>query len=363
MTIPDIALRRLHNHQLEAPVFGTPEEVVRWMGAVQAQEYAFAKWALGMRLRIDITETAIEQAFNAGRILRTHLMRPTWHFVLPEDIRWMQALTASRVIQTMASRYRLLEIDDDLLSRSFPVIEKALEGGRQLTRREIGAALEKSGIHAQGERLGHIAGRAELEGLICSGPRIGRQFTYMLLAERAPHARELPLDEALAKLTRRYFRSHGPATTQDFAWWSGLTIGDAKAGLEMLRSQLEQEVVDGKAYWYDLTTDSSSKPELKEDILCFHLLPVLDEFTNGYKGYSPILDPQFAERLREAGRSFSAFYTFNGQVAGMWKRTIQKDAVHITRMPFIELGATESEAFALAAGCFGDFIGMHVVLD
>jgi hypothetical protein len=353
----DIAVQRLYNHRLAAPGFSTPQEVVGWMGAVQAQEYAFAKWALAMRMRIDIQDAELEQAFNAGLILRVHVMRPTWHFVLPADVRWMQSLSAQRVIQSQASRYRQLELDEALFARCEPVIVKALEGDKQLTRAELAAELGKAGMHLQGERLGHILLRLEVKALVCSGPRRGKQFTYMLLDERAPHAKSLPRDEALALLTQRYFQSHAPATAQDFAWWSGLTVGDVRTGLEMLKPRFLPEVIDGKTYWHD-----PSLPELAELPLVVHLLPTYDEFHNGYKDYSPVFEPAYIEQVSQVGRTFSSYYAINGQIAGMWKRTFHKGAVIITRMPFRELSPRESDAFAMAAGCFGEFLNMHVVL-
>jgi hypothetical protein len=229
-----VAWQRVYNQRLEGPKFQRPGDVVAWFGAVQAQEYALAKWALGLRMEY-ATDDIIEQAFTDGAILRTHVMRPTWHFVTPADIRWILELTAPRVHAANGTMYRRLELEDALFGRSDEIIARAVEGGRHLTRAELGAALSVAGIDTtNGMRLGYIVHHAELEGVVCSGPRRGRQHTYALIAERAPQARRLARDEALAELTRRYFTSHGPATVKDFAWWSGLTIADVKAGLAML---------------------------------------------------------------------------------------------------------------------------------
>src|SRR5579884_1810369 len=233
MTNLDIAQKRLYNHLIARQTFESPVDVVQWLGAVQAQDYAAAKWALGLRLPA-VSDDDIERAFAGGAILRTHVMRPTWHFVAPADIRWLLALTAPRVHATNAYYYRQCELDDTTFTRCHEAMTNALQGGKQLTRPEIVSALKQIGIVADDPlRFGLIIMHAELEGIICSGARRGKQFTYALLDERAPQARTLERDEALSELVKRYFSSHGPATLQDFVWWSGLTAADAKAGLAM----------------------------------------------------------------------------------------------------------------------------------
>lgn len=238
----DIATRRLHTQRLAGEPFASAVDAVAWLGAVQSQDYAGAKWALGQRTR-GVTDADLDRLCDEGAILRTHVMRPTWHFVLPCDIRWLLGLTAPRVKARLAPYDRRLEIDAPLLKRSHAVIESALEGGSSLTRAELGAALERAGIPAAGQRLGHLVSYAELDAIVVSGPRRGRQVTYALLEERAPSARRLDRDEALAELTRRYFTGHGPAQVQDFAWWSGLTVADVRRGLELAGPVLAHEVI------------------------------------------------------------------------------------------------------------------------
>ncbi len=352
----NIAVQRLYSQRLEGQKFQTPGEVVAWLGAVQAQEYALAKWALCLRME-NATDDVIEQAFTDGAILRTHVMRPTWHFVTPADIRWILELTAPRVHAVNAYMYRQLELDEALLLRSNDVIARALEGGKHLTRAELGAALAEIGIDtASGMRLGYIVHYAELERIVCSGPRRGKQHTYALLDERAPQARRLARDEALAELTLRFFTSHGPATVQDFAWWSGLTVADVKAGLAMLTAQLHHEAIDGQTYWY-----SSSMPSVPETPLTAHLLPVYDEYGIAYKNQSAALDPMYAELLND--RFFTSAFALNGEIIGMWRRTFSKQTVVIELAPFRPFSAAESDAFAAAARRFGDFLGMPVVLS
>jgi hypothetical protein len=354
ITSLDITHQRLYNQHLAGTPFEKPEAVVAWLGAVQAQEYAHAKWALGLRMQ-DAADNAIEQAFTNGAILRTHLMRPTWHFVTPADIRWMLKLTAPRVNAVNAHMYRKLELDDALFLRSNAAIAKALEGGQQLTRLELASVLEQAGIVAEGIRLGYIVHRAELDAIICSGSRRGKQFTYALLDERAPRAKALERDEAVAELTKRYFTSHGPALVRDFVWWSGLTTADAKAGLEMTKPHLIHEMIDGKIYWF-----SPNGPTPEEVSPTAHLLPIYDEYTIAYKDHSAIFDPQYAKQVI-SGNGF--VIVIDGQVVGNWRRTFSKGAAVIELAPFRPFTATECDAFTAATRRYGEFLSMPVVLS
>ena len=258
-------------------------DVVRWLGAVQSQDYSGAMWGLAQRTT-ETTQAQLDRLFDAGAILRTHVMRPTWHFVLPDDIGWLVDLTGSRVRRGQAGRYRELGIGDDEVSRATDVLCSALAGGRFLTRPELGQALQAAGIPPDGQRLPHFLMAAELDGAIVSGPRRGKQFTYALLAERAPQARTLDPSAALAALTRRYFRSHGPAQLQDFVWWSGLTVSDARSGLALAAGDLDRCVVADKEYWFDADAVS---PEATSPLA--HLLPNWDEYTVGYRDREAVL--------------------------------------------------------------------------
>src|SRR5258708_18431984 len=242
----DVSALRLRNEHLTGAPLARPEDVVRWLGDVQAQDFAGAKWALAQRARTK-TDASIEEAFAGGRIVRTHVMRRTWHFVVPDDVRWMQALTAPRVRAAMAYYDRKLQLDARTFGRSQAVLARTLEGGQHRTREELGRALADAGIPASGQRLGHLMMRAELDAVICSGPRRGKQFTYALLDDRCPKAATpvLSRDEALAELTSRYFRSHGPASLRDFAWWSGLTVADVKKGVALCEGRRGARGVDG----------------------------------------------------------------------------------------------------------------------
>jgi Winged helix DNA-binding domain len=325
MTSQNIARRRLLNQGILGGDFSKPEDIVRWMGCVQAQDFAQAKWAIGRRGK-DITEPMIDKAFNEGRILRTHILRPTWHFVLPEDIGWMLSLTAPKIKAFSKSLYRKLGIDEELLKRSKKIFSRALTGGNQMTREELMALLRKGRINTDDIRSNFFLMDAELDGLICSGPRRGRQFTYVLLRERVPELLTLGQEAAIAGLTTRYFRSRGPATLQDFCWWSGFSLSQAKRGLEMIKDKLTFEVVNGQAYWFYV--DKTAHMPVRNSVI---LLPAFDEFTVAYKDRSDVLDPAHNKR---SGNGLKPVIVINGRIAGTWRRVIQKEKVLVETSPF-----------------------------
>lgn len=357
MTHLNIAHQRLLNQHIARPAFKKAADVVEWLAASQAQDYAGAKWALGLRME-GATDDTIEQAFNDGAILRTHLLRPTWHFVTPADIRWMLALTAPRVHAVNAHMYRKLELDQDIFSRSNAALVKALRGGQWLTREALQVVLQQAGVATEGGlRLGYLMMRAELDGIICSGPRRGKQFTYALLDERATHARTLEREAALAELTRRYFMSRGPATVQDFAKWSGLALADARQGLEVVKDKLQSEIVDGQTYWFSTLT-----PSAKGVSPTAYLLSIYDEYISGYKDRSAIGEAEVGAKLFALGNALSYVIVVEGQIVGTWRRTLRKDAVVIETNLFTRLTKAENRAVATAANQYGAFLQRSVVM-
>lgn len=346
-----IANLRLQNQRITRPGPSGPENVVAWLGAVQAQGYGPAKWGLALRSSANTTDAAIERAIDRGRILRTHVLRPTWHFVVPADIRWMLELTAPQVHRRMSTYDRQLGLDATIMNRATGIIARALGENRFLTRRELGTHLQRAGLPSKTMELGHIAMHAELEGVICSGPRRGKQFTYALLADRAPAARHLQRDEALAKLTRRYFRSHGPATIRDFVWWSGLRTADATRGLEMNRARPRE--VDGLRYWtIGRESGSARRPKTK-----IHLLPIYDEYLVAYRDHRVVPRPAYA-----IGNFLHALL-IGGQVAGTW-RTIPGDGRFVVDVgPLRRLTPVERRALAQAVTRYGRFLGVPVSLS
>ncbi len=357
MTRDDIARRRLRNERLVGAPFASAVEAVRWLGAVQAQDYAGAKWALGQRVR-RCTDADVDAAYDRGDILRTHVMRPTWHFVVPEDIRWMLALTAPQVKAKMAYYDRQLALDAPTYARTNAAIARALEGGRHLTREELGKALAAAGVTATGQRLGHIVFRAELDALVCSGPRRGKQFTYALLDERVPPAPPLARDEALAALARRYFTSHGPAQLVDFAWWSGLTVADAKAAVAMLADDLVHADVDGKRYWL---APAKMPPKLASPVV--HLLPNYDELLIAYKDHGPSVDPALTRGVGPRDAVFANhLVVIDGMVVGGWRRVPGKRDMGVVPTLLRALSAGEKAALARACEAYGRFLALPITM-
>ena len=247
---------------------------------MQAQDFAMAKWAIGLRLP-SLYDSDIEKAFNEGSILRTHLLRPTWHFVTPTDIRWLLALTAPRVNALNAYWYRKFELDMGIFKRCNDILAKTLAGGKQLSRTALKSTLDRAKIVADGFRLSYLFMRAELDGVICSGAREGKQFTYALLDEVVPVLSTLSFerDKALAELCRIYFTSRGPATIQDFAYWSGLSMKDARAGITLLKSQLEEIKMNGDLYHFvRLAAGLKGNSPKTGSLQTTFLLPDYDEY-------------------------------------------------------------------------------------
>ena len=353
----DIPSYRLHNQRLSTTTFKTPDAVVGWLGAVQAQDYAGAKWALAQRMT-DTTDAALDRAFADGSILRTHLLRPTWHFVTPTDIRWLLQLTGPRVQAGNASMYRKTEMDKAVIKKSYTVLEKTLRDGKQLTRTELGIAFEKAGIIAEGQRLSYFMMSAELDGILCSGARRGKQFTYALLEERVPAVKALSREEALAELVKRYFLTRGPATVQDFSWWSGLTMADGRSGIEMVKSQLVRETIHEQEYWL-----SDSKPIKRNTSPHAFLLPNYDEYFIGFRDRSAIGKIAGHANLTADDPALIAHVIIlDGQIVGGWRRTLNKDHVLVETSLITKLGKAEKGYIADATERFGRFLELPVSL-
>jgi hypothetical protein len=362
-TTADLVRRRLANQKLVTSTLRSPAEVVAWFGAMQAQEYAAARWALGLRAK-GFTDTAVQEAFDAGAILRTHAMRPTWHFVAPADIRWLQALTAPRVHALNSYYAHKNGLDDKTLARSRVVIERTLAGGHQRTRTELGAALGKAGIPAAGQRLAYLMMNAELDQVICSGARRGRQFTYALLDERAPKAHRLPRDEALAELARRYFSSHGPATLRDYVWWSGLTMKDVRRGVEIVGRALVQESIGELTYWSAASAPASTRRIAGEGgpRSLAYLLPIYDEYLIAYKDRSAVTDPASTRQSAATIDGYAHWLIVDGRFSGTWRRAETQSGLEVSLTPHRSLSAADRKAIASAAQRFGAFLEMPVVV-
>jgi len=347
MNTSDVLAQRLCNQKLSSPDFAEPVEVVRWFGAVQAQDFNGAKWALALRMR-EATNALIQSAYDEGRIVRTHVMRPTWHFVAREDIRWLLHLTAPRVNVKSGSGYRMFELDAATFKRSNKVIANALKGGKHLTRSALKTLLNRAGIDADNPvRLAHIVLRAELDGVVCSGPMYGKQFTYMLFDERIPPTtKTFDREEALAELAGRYFKSHGPATVQDFVWWSGLTVADANLAIELIDRDLRKEMVEEKLY-----VGPRLRRAAMRSTYSTHLLPAFDEYNVAYKARHLVIDGGAPLRTWDA---LGPMIIVDGKAVGTWKRTGDK----VTTLNMSNtLKKSQKLAIATAAERYTAFLG------
>ena len=323
MKIPNI---RLQNQQLLNPLFCQPKELVSWLGAMQAQNYSMVKWAMGTRLKSATIQT-VEEALRKGEILRTHVMRPTWHLVAAEDIRWMLKLSARRIKSandSFAKGYDL-EITDELYAKSYNLLEKILCGNKSLTKQEIAEHFCCSGIlvEADNHRMTRFMVRAEQEGIVCSGEDKGGKYTYALLEERVPPVPEITKDEALARLARSYFRSHAPAVLQDFIWWSGLPVSEAKQAIYLIESELTAEQWNGQTWYVHEACRTRGKVSGR-----LHLLPSYDEYLLGYKDRTDVLPKEHYPKAFTNNGLFYPVILHEGQVIGNWSKSAKKGIFH-----------------------------------
>ncbi|MDD1719466.1 MAG: winged helix DNA-binding domain-containing protein [Methanoregulaceae archaeon] len=351
MTSIDIARSRLYNQQICRSTLHSPEEVVRWMGAVQAQEYAGGLWSIGLRLP-GTTVRDIEQAISDRKIVRTWPMRGTLHFVPAKDAKWMLGLLTPRVIIKFEKRRKELGIDQETLDRSRTLFTGELAGGRHLTREGMFQALAKAGISPDGQRGYHIIAYLAHQGLVCFGTREGKQQTFVLLDEWVGESEDPGRDEALAEIARRYFTSHGPATVQDFSWWTGLSAADARAGIAGAGSGLSEETIDGKRYWTGANVDVPPMPDLPGA----HLLQPYDEYLVAYKDRSAVFDPAFVAKIDQ--RRPASPFLIDGQVLGTWRKETRKDGIVVRTRPYRPLTARENEALSAAVHRYGEFLGI-----
>jgi len=354
MTVSDIVQRRLDNQHLSRPDLATPADVVRWFGAVQAQDLFSSLYAIGLRLP-SATEPFVEQAIADKTIVRSWPMRGTIHFMAAEDARWMVKLLALRQEGRYAALYRRLGLTGETMARARDVFTWAMQGGKQLTRKEMYAALTEAGIDADETRGLHLLGYWARRGLICWGPRRGKQPTFTLLDEWLPEGRQLTGDEALAELAKRYFTSHGPATARDLAWWSGLNLTEAKTAVEAAGRELVQETVEDRAYWSGPATSLSPRPSPDA-----YLLPAYDEFTVAYEDRSAFLDPAV---LQQVQYGIGPIILIDGRMAGVWKRTLGKDRVVVKLNPLAPLTKKQYAATVKAAQRYARFLGRVVSVE
>ena len=349
MILTDITKLRLISQHIVGSKLKTVKEIVEWMGAMQAQDYAMAKWAIGVRLP-GSTDRMIESAMNKGEILRTHLLRPTWHFVSANDIRWMLELTAPRIKASLRSRHNQLGLTETIFAESDSIIAQSLKSGKHLSREELVAELRKSKIPLDENRASHLLVQAELDGIICSGASKNGKQTYALLDERVPTRKSLTKKESSAKLARIFFTSRCPATLQDFVWWSGMTIGDAKMAIEMIKSDFIPETIVSNVYWFP--KDLSNPGEVGELVL---LIPAFDEFIISYTDRLAMLGENLNKIVISNG-IFRPVIMIDGRVIGIWKRVIGKNNVFVEIDCFRQPDATAKNLIEKTFQQYGRFL-------
>lgn len=349
MNLNDIALLRLRSQKLATSGINSAEEVIDWMGALQAQDFAMSKWATGMRMN-ETSLKIVESAIDEAKIIRTHVLRPTWHLVSSDDIYWMLELTGPRIRSALQSNDRKLELTESDFSKSNRLLEHLLRDHNHLTREEIDLHMNHAGIGTQANRLYHLLCRAEICKIICNGRSVGSTITYALLQERVHSATSLTREEGLAKLAKKYFRSHGPATLQDFIWWSGLTTQDAKRALHSIHRQLGLIKLEGQEFWYSEDSEAIAVPA--NLILA---LPAYDEFIISYKSRFAAVALESQSKAISSNGIFRPVIVFNGQVIGIWRRATKKGRMEIYCNLFVPASPQLKEQIDQAFGPYGQF--------
>ena len=357
MTLNEISNIRLISQKIALPEFKTAKEIVSWMGAMQAQDYSMAKWAIGVRLK-DTPDAKIESAIDKGEILRTHVLRPTWHFISADDIYWMLDLSGIKIKSSFKTRDKELELTESVISKSQSIIEKILSNVSGLTREEISAELTRAKIRTDANRLSHILVHAELIGLVCSGPLKEKKLTYSLLRSRIPVKKDISKEEALARLAGKYFRSRCPATLEDFIWWSNLSVTNARKTLESVKTDFFPETIGSSKYW--LPESFSDKVIKKTSV---YLLPAYDEFLIAYKDRSSSLSQTNNKKTVSVNGIFYPVVVVNGQVAGLWKRLTQKNKVIVSTDFFHPPDKVINNLVAEKLNIFGHFTGKEIVVN
>lgn len=346
---------RLASQRLGSARFGSPVQAVAYLCGVQAQDYRWAKWSVG--LRVDAChEEHVERALQERQIVRTWLFRGTLHFVAAVDLGWLNALLAPGTIQGNARRYRQLGLDNAAFSSSQFVLQRAIEANGPLTRSEIKNLFEQHGVSAEGQQLPYLLQRASLDGLICHGPLRGSEPTFVLVSEWLGALAMLDRAEALGLLADRYFSSHGPATLQDFIWWSGLKSGEARQALECA-SSLSKLKVGGADYW------ALGEPLSAREAANAHLLPPFDDYLLGYRDRSLVLNAAFTHTVNAGGGVPKPTLLLDGKIAGVWSHASRAHRLLVAIQPFDQLEPERREQIAQAVDELSRFLSVAVKLN
>jgi Winged helix DNA-binding domain len=351
----DIARWRLRSQHLVSPYAVSAREAVGLLLAVQAENPSQAAWAVAARTqRPDQAELAT--LLDDGAVLRTHVLRPTWHFVRAEDIGWLLDLTGPRVRRITGQQLRDTHgLDERSIGQAVAAVTQALASRGQLTRAQLADELRERGIRGSGQMLMILLAHAELDGLICSGGIVGGEHTYALMGERVPVPRRLGRTEALAELASRYFTGHGPATERDLAYWATLTLTDVRAGLRQVRDRLDSFQHDGRTFWH-APGDAPGGPQEPAG----HLLQILDETYRGYQDSRWVLDA--AGNVPRARETATGMALVDAQLLAAMRRTIANDHVRFDLRPYRALTPVEIEALDQAARRYGDYLRLKARL-
>jgi hypothetical protein len=347
----DIAAHRLRSQWISRPEGRTPADVVRWFGAVQSQDLPASLWAVGLRMGRTVTEVDVERAIADKSVIRSWPMRGTIHLMPAEDARWMVRLLAPRLDQRVAGNYRRARLSPEIIARAGDVIAHTLTGN-QCTRAEVYAALNAAGIATTGsggeQRGMHLLVHWARHGLICITPRRGKQQTYALMDEWMPGGTDLHGDEALAELARRYFRSHAPATIKDFAWWTGVTMTEARRAAEAVNDEFDRQRVDGVEYV--LGPGGRARRAGRA-----FLLPPFDEYTVAYADRGAVADH---DQLEAAGHGIGPNLIIDGRLAAVWRRTLGRGTVTVELAPVRPLTSEQRELVPTAVEPYARFLGL-----
>jgi hypothetical protein len=354
-----LAAQRLRAQRLSKSDQASPATVVAAFGAIQAQDLAGSRWAVGLRLREGaVTERDVETALDSGSLIRTHAMRGTWQLIAPEDVRWILALVGPRTLAKYRSRRQQLGLGPSVLKSCEAILRRGLQRERELTRADIRAALSRAKVPLKDEALSHVLMHAELTGIVCSGARRGKQSTHALLDARLPsQGKRLTGEEAAAELARRYLSTRGPAQVEDFSWWSGLPLTTCRAAFTSLTPRVTKESIDGRTYFA-----LSTPPRRPESRALAHWVPAFDEYLVAYRDRSAMVLPEHALRVNGGGGMLNPCVLVNGRVVGLWKRALSRTRVHLTAHLFEPLSASEERLVTQAADRYAAFLGLEPVL-
>lgn len=349
-----IAFHRLANQQIARQRSADINALSVYLGAVQAQDASMAKWAFGSRIA-SLLEGDFDNAFNAGRLIRTHVMRPTWHIVPADDLGWMLDISAPSLKNLLKTRHAELGLTPALIDTCFGLFEKALSGASHLTKEELTSELAKHKVVVDNQQMYHLTFLAEIEKLVCSGVLKQKKHSYALYGERISDKGKLPRAEAIYRLARTYFSSRGPASLKDFCWWSGLGQREAALAQELVGQGFGSFSREGLTYIYPETGFEGAGQS--DSVL---LLPAFDEFIICYANRSAVITQKEMARVISSNGIFRPILVVQGEVVGIWKREIKKEVLRLTVLPFKPLSKKQEAICKQQAKRLGQFYGKQI---